>query len=468
MILPLASPLVRAALTPAARATRRAWSAPEEAQRTVRERLWRGARETAYGGRFRTFDEVPVVAWEDVAPWMVRQQAGDTCVIVPERVMFWEPTSGSGGAPKRIPYTASLRRSFSRMFAVWAHDLLANGPRFQTGQVWFSVTPRFHDLAPAGDGVPVGTQDDRDYLDGPLRALLSPWLRSPDGLAGERDPEAWRRRLCGWLVQQRDLEVMSVWSPTLLTVLLDWMKQHVEALPRSVAVGDWRAVWPRLKLISCWEAGSAAAPASRVREAFPGVTVQGKGLLATEAPVTVPLVGLEAGAPLVGEVLLELLSDGGDLVPIHRAEEGRSYEVVVSQGAGLLRYRLGDVVEVRGRVLATPALRFVGRARTSDLVGEKLTEAVVAEVFRAEGVPAGGALVARGDRYVLELDAHIASVGLAERVEARLATQHHYRLARELGQLAPVELALSPGRARRDLDSAPQWGAAKGSVLRAG
>ena len=172
MLLTLLGPLARASIAPATRALDAALRDPEGAQQLARERVWAAIRDTAYGARHTRFDALPLATWDDVAPWMARQQAGEPDVVTRERVLFWEPTSGSSsGTPKAIPYTAGLRASFSRMFAAWAHDLLAHGPPLRLGTGWFSVTPRFHALPPGGDGAPVGTRDDRDYLDGPLRAL---------------------------------------------------------------------------------------------------------------------------------------------------------------------------------------------------------------------------------------------------------------------------------------------------------
>jgi hypothetical protein len=468
------APLAKAVLAPHARALDAALRAPSEAQQRLRARAWEDLRETAYGGRFARYEDLPVATWEDMAPWMARQQAGEPNVVTRQRVILWEPTSGSsGGLPKRIPWTSGLRGSFSHAVAVWAHDLLAAGPPLRTGKLWFSVSPRFHALQRGGDGVPVGTSDDRDYLEGPLRLLFSPFLLTPPDLGTERDPERWRERLCTFLCARADVEVFSVWSPTLLHVLLDWMEAHRERLPRGGLVGDWARLWPRLTIVSCWDSGSAAAPAARLRERLPGVYVQGKGLLATEAPVTVPRVGLEESAvPLVDSVVLELLREDGEVMPLHRGEQGRSYELLLGQGAGLARYRLGDVVEVRGRVHDTPCLRFVGRAGAVDLVGEKLTEGAVLEAFARVGVPAGSCLFAEpmGEGsvggYVLEVDSGRVPEGLAGRVEEALRTHHHYALARDLGQLRAVRALARPGRARRELEEGLQWGAVKGRVLR--
>ena len=47
-------------------------------------------------------------------------------------------------------------------------------------------------------------------------------------------------------------------------------------------------LWPRLRVVSCWDQGRARAEADTIRRWFPRARVQGKGLLATEGVVSVP------------------------------------------------------------------------------------------------------------------------------------------------------------------------------------
>jgi hypothetical protein len=329
------------------------------------------------------------------------------------------------------------------------------------------VTPRFDPPTPGADGVRVGSTDDREYLTGAIGLLSRPFLRSPAGAQAQTTPDAWRAAVAHFLATERDLEVFSVWSPTLLLALLDWMEAHPERLPPRARGCDWATLWPSLRWISAWDAGSAAASAAALRRRLPHVPVQGKGLLATEGPMTVPLWGEDGGAPLLtAGVVLELRDlASGELRPVWRAEPGATYEVVLTTPGGLPRLRMGDLVTVSGRVLETPLLRFLGRDRTVDLAGEKLTEAAVAGALQTAGAPAGSALVAAGDHYRLEVDAPCCPPDLAQRVDDALCTQHHYRLARALGQLGPVRAVATPGRATAALDAAATWGGAKPSVL---
>jgi hypothetical protein len=459
--------LAALALAPAARRARAAWRAPADADRAARRDLWPALAHTEATGGAPQFDALPLRTWDALAPFAARQRAGVSGALTHAPVRFWEPTSGSTDAPKHIPYTAALRASFTHAFAVWAHDALTRGPALRRGRVWFTVTPRFDTPAPGPDGVRVGSTDDREYLSGPIGWLSRPFLRSPAAAQAHTTPDAWRAAVAHFLCTERDLEVFSIWSPTLLLALLDWMEAHRDQLPAPARRCDWETLWPSLRWISAWDAGSAATSADALRRRLPQVPLQGKGLLATEGPMTVPLWGEDGGAPLLtAGVVLELRDvANGDLRPVWRAERGPTYEVVLSTPGGLPRLQMGDLVTVSGRVFETPLLRFLGRDRTVDLAGEKLTEAAAAAALATGGAPAGSALVAAGDHYRLEVDAPACPPDLAQRVDDALCAHHHYRLARALGQLGPVQSLATPGRATAALDAAAAWGGAKPSVL---
>lgn len=483
--------LLGLALALSARRFARALDDPERAQARVRRRILTGLARTAYGrslgvtGPHDDFEtKVPVVGYADLRPFLADDEASGGGHLAPDRIRFFEPTSGSGGPQKRIPYTSALLRSFRHLFAVWAHDLIVHGPGFRTGRFYFSISPRFDGPEATAGGVAVGTDDDADYLSPWLRFVLGPFFVRPPGIARERDPQAFKHKTALALLACGKLEIISVWNPSFLLVHLDhivaeaprlvadlraWADRGGRGAPSRRRVDlveaqlqgpalDVAALWPDLKLISCWRAAQAGPAADRLAARCPGVLVQGKGLLATEAPITVPLLELDeqglGQAPLVDEVLLELEDDDGRLLPLVKAEDGHAYNLVVSQQAGLVRYRLGDRVEIAGRRGRTPLLRLLGRAdAVSDLVGEKLEEGFVAGVLTAlvpdrfatlvpvAGVPA---------RYVLLLEqGPDVPDALSARLDEALMEAHHYRQARLLGQLAPPDIDVVKGAEER-------------------
>ena len=239
---------------------------------------------------------------------------------------------------------------------------------------------------------------------------------------------------------------------------------------------DWEAVWPELKFISCWADANAKPMAQHLANLFPNVCIQGKGLLATEAPITIPLLGVEGGVPLIDEVYLEFEDESGSLHELHEVSMGETYELIVSQKGGLCRYKMGDRVRVVGKHHRTPTIEFVGRGnRFSDLVGEKLNEAFVRDVI--DGLPLEDTRFRSlmpvrepDDHYVLLLDSCQARVGeVRDALEQGLGRAYHYRHARALGQLACVEVVVDQGVeekvAQYHMRSGKRWGDIKQSYL---
>ena len=463
MIGALAASLLRAWCAPRAARFVAALTDCERAQRSALARLIRPAAGTAYARQFglRPDDDVdafraklPPVDYATLKPWIAREEAGGSGILVPGRIHRYEPTSGSGGVNKLIPCNAALLASFRSLFAVWAHDLLGHLLCPHSGRVFISVSPR---LGPGSEA-----RHDTDYLAGPLRLLLAAFLVGPDRDSEQTDPLDFRDALALALLRCPDLEIISIWSPTYLLVLLDHIEAHRERLAAHLPSGrrrlldhdsiPWPRLWPRLSLVSCWNAAAAAAPAQHLARRLPHAPMQGKGLLATEAPVTVPLVEAGGCVPMVDEVFIELEDAHGNLCLLHEACTGREYALLISQAGGLLRYRLGDRVRVSGHWRDTPLLEFVGRVdAVCDLVGEKLHENQVAGTLRSLLAPdAYGLLVpvvtAIPPYYRLVTDRH--DPRLPERLDTALLAGHRYREARALGQLALPRLTVL-GDARR-------------------
>jgi hypothetical protein len=215
--------------------------------------------------------------------------------------------------------------------------------------------------------------------------------------------------------------------------------------------GCTRDIWPRLALISSWGDSTAALSLDEVRRAFPGVEVQAKGLLATEGIVTFPYGGTYPLA--ITSHFFEFEDAAGNIHAAWELSPGGVYSVVLTTGGGLYRYRLHDLVEVTGRLSATPCLRFLGKTdRVSDRFGEKLDEAfvdrLVTGLLRRAGISAWFALLApeveeRPARYVLFLGASAADArALATLLEEGLRENPQYAYAVRLGQLAPAEVCL--------------------------
>jgi hypothetical protein len=478
--------LVKPALGPTLAKFRGGLRRPRETQQRLLRRLLQDLSRTEYGRALKVKGgddyeafaaRAPLVRYDDIAEWVERQQREEGRVLVAERVLCYEPTSGSSGAAKFIPYTAGLKRSFNRMFLVWLADLLESGPPLKGGKVFLSVSPALAERGATARGVRVGLEDDTEYLRGWARLLMKRFLAAPQSLKRLRDPADFKHALAALLLAEPRLEVVSVWNPSFFDILLDYVEQHGPALAADLRRGSlarggvefkfapvadarlrliaerpirWGRVWPELKLISCWASAQAADAAGALAARLPHALMQGKGLLATEAPMTLPLIAAGGSVPLPSEVFYEFLDERGRVSRLDELEAGREYEIVVTQRGGLTRYRVGDRVRVTHFFEGVPCLEFVGRADdVCDLVGEKLSEEFVRRrLTRLAPRPGHFQIllpVKQPRAHYLLLTEDVSSPAeYADRVDAALSESFHYRSARLLGQLGAVALRVVP------------------------
>ena len=90
----------------------------------------------------RTYQErVPLATYDDFAAGIRRVAAGEANVLTREPVRLLEPTGGTTGGEKLIPYTAGLRRQFQRGVAAWIADLFGRRPMVRKGRAYWSISP---------------------------------------------------------------------------------------------------------------------------------------------------------------------------------------------------------------------------------------------------------------------------------------------------------------------------------------
>ncbi|CAN1209526.1 GH3 auxin-responsive promoter [Tumidithrix helvetica PCC 7403] len=459
-------------LKPSARRFHQALDFPELAQASVQQVICDRLVESVYGRSLEIrsiadWQKVPIINYDDLEPWITRTRAEKPSagILTPECILSFAKTSGSSGSCKWIPYTRSLQQSFSQMFCVWAQDLIEHGPRFSTGKLYACISPQLipQDDASAKVSDRLSGQDDTDYLDGWLQWFLRPFLVSPKQGQEFHDPQGFMRQLCQALLQAERLETISIWSPSFLQVHLNYIQAHRrslwEALQQQMSRDrlqlltetdiPWTQLWSNLKLISCWDSANAADRAEGLRSQFPNVLVQGKGLLATEAPITIPLIVAQGYVPVLNEVFFEFEDDTGALCLLHELSMGKTYTIVLSQKGGLYRYRLGDRVRVTHWYRQTPCLEFLGRSHaTSDLVGEKLSEGFVQNAMKQLNLPSSCfkslVPVAEPPHYLLLLDrATDHPEAIASQLDRALSQSYQYHQARLLGQLEAPQVSIS-------------------------
>jgi hypothetical protein len=488
-----------ASFLPAHLAFQRAIRNPERTQAAMLEKLLRQDAGCAYGKRWqfsrlrgpRDFQNaVPLVSYEDLAPWLRRMTDGEPDVLTSKPVLMFEKTSGSSDFAKYIPYTASLRNEFRNAIGAWMCDLYWHHPKLITGNAYWSLTPLARGKEYTRGGLPVGFESDAEYFGNGQRKLLNTLMAVPNETARISELTECLYVTLRFLLQSPSLAFVSVWSPTFLTILLDLLRLDGDRLCCDLRDGDLRPpnpissseleplkkrlradparaellrkilrrtgpnaaheLWPNLRMISCWADASSRLAVPAIRESFPEKPIQGKGLLATEGVVSIPICSAQGSVAAVTSHFLEFLENGSTTPRLlHELEVGSEYSVLLTTSGGLWRYRLGDRVRVTGFLKQTPVLEFVGReGNVSDVCGEKLSavfvDSVLLELESERACTPGFAMLAPSfgvtPRYVLFFHGRIETGRFAELLDAKLRRNPHYDYCRKLGQLSPAAI----------------------------
>ena len=360
------------------------------------------------------------------------------------------------------------------------------------GKSYWSVSPVKNEKRCTAGGIKIGFEDDTAYLGSFIGKTIGATLAVPSSVSKLDDTETWRYATLAFLLKAKNLSFISVWNPGFLMLLIESLDKEFQSLTDDIRRGcisniDGRReshaaildsfgkadtgraseldiifqsgspgnslgkIWPDLKLISCWKDGAAAISAKNLGKYFPGTRIVGKGLISTEGFVSFPVSGASAPVLSVNSHFYEFIpSDAKDstLFP-WELESGGRYSVVITTGGGLYRYKLHDMVEVKGFYKSCPMLEFVERDNgTSDYHGEKLSESQVIcalnEIFRS-GIPEFAMLAPDGepvpDHYTLFLAGQKdVPDKLPESLDKELRKNFHYNYCRELGQLKEPEI----------------------------
>jgi hypothetical protein len=443
---------------------------PEQSQRQLKKRILQSVNKTSYYKEYykNDWNDFPVSQYENLEKFIVPHQSG----LIQEKVLFWEKTSGSSGKKKLIPYTSSFLALFGRMLIFWGVDLLKN-KKLKLGKIFFLISPSLDSESKNTSEM----KNDLDYLNPFLKFLLSPLIIDLKGISSLTSEEYYHF-LAVRLISEEKLKIISVWSPSFLLVLTDYIKKNWPLLRKEIEDGQMiingqvfrvrqrelknitlpleqiRLLFPSLEFISCWGSAQAERDYQRLEKIFPSVYLQKKGLLATEAPMTVPLCQLQRGAvPLVQDVYFEFIDAAKKIHLLHQLVLGETYEIVISHMGGFIRYHVGDKVRVEGYIEATPVLEFIGRSgNTSDLAGEKFGEEFINHLSQKMSAELQTVVAVNRNNfrgYLFLFEQSEAECPSVADIEVLLRESYHYQQARSLGQLQEVKTVTIPKLSRQ-------------------
>ena len=393
------------------------------------------------------------------------------------KIIRFQPTSGSSEALKFIPYTQQFLDELDQAIGLWLTSLYQRYPELKHTTHYWSVS-----WLPESQRKLTTTHnlnDDSALLSFTKRILTHVTQAVPADIALAETAEDAMFATAVFLVRDHNLGMISVWSPTFALQLLDIITEHQAEIAEVLATGrwtrqalqylkiaksqkrsallqsldltrpeSWKALWPKLFLISSWDTASATHWAKILRSRISGVSFEGKGLWATEGVVTIPL---DDRYPLTYQShfyeFIDLNSEDEVVLPAWQLQPGQLVSPVITTGSGLTRYVIDDELVVEDFYQGIPCFRFLGRKMTVDLVGEKIDQAVALALiahFKQEGcLPISLLGIEQTESkpyYVLLCEGDHSKAPTTQQLDEYLKKNFHYELARNLGQLDAAKI----------------------------
>lgn len=402
---------------------------PEAENLRLLKKIIRKNRNTEYG-RLHGFSNikspedfkknVPVSGYEDYAGYIERIKNGEKNILVSSKILGFSRTSGSSGVPKYIPATAAslkayVRYTWTRALALGAQQLKTRGEKYRPGRGIF-LSPATNECLPNGmlcsNIAEIGARQyglfypfiltvpgknlfdvhDGDYVYNIYRFALQDEDASfifSVFFSINVSQTAYLKN--NWRLIVDDIEKGTIdksvkIKPELREYLIKRLKpmpERARYLREQFEKGFdetlFKRIWPNMTVISSIGNASFRPSAEYIRSLAKGIALDFSIYGASEA--------LVAACYELENTDMQLLTDScyyefirygdesGKTLGIGELAKGEKYEILITNQAGLYRYRLKDVVEVRGFRNSCPLISFVFRkGQMFNIAGEKFSE----------------------------------------------------------------------------------------------
>ena len=361
---------------------------PYIAQKKILFSLLHSNRNTIYGRKYcfnsikdvKDFQsKVPIVSYEDIRHYIDKIANGHPNILSSKSTLFFEETSGSGLHSKLIPYNRSLIREFNFALSSWVWSIYSQYPSIFKGRSYWSLSPPLKSQWKTKANIQVGIKNDFEYLSMFGRYISKKIIINVDSDLYDSN-EVFYIETLKKIYSEKHIGLISIWSPSFLLQLDNILRKNWDQIiPHDSQIdvkSTWSDIFPSIKLVSCWTHANSMQFMDELKLILGDIQIEPKGLLSTEGVVSIPLIKDMDPVLAVTSHFFEFQCQKSQEISLsHELKKDHTYEVILSSGNGILRYRTGDVIKVTGYIGSTPTMVFIGRkSRISDIVGEKLSE----------------------------------------------------------------------------------------------
>lgn len=368
--------------------------------------------------------KIPITTYDNYAEYIHRMtENGEQNLICADEIHHYNKTSGTMGAPKRIPMTDSALEQFWRYalisqlalaenecgmdFVDSRHFLVVEIPdaegHLPCGATYTAVSQKLFRLM--RDTMPDTLNVPTDVVF-PAAEMNTRYLRARYALM-EPDTASMRGTFFSFLLEQlryiesdwellcNDIETGTIdASIAMPEELRKKLESELKPMPeraaelREIFKGGFKTpfakkVWPKLAFASAIATGAFVPAFNITMDRYLGrdVTVVKLGIVASEGVLTTAYAaGQENGVVVPDSIFYEFLpleaeDDFSQICTLDQVEIGKEYELILTNTSGLYRYRTKDVMRMVGKYKNAPTMLFsFRRDQTISIMGEKTTE----------------------------------------------------------------------------------------------
>jgi hypothetical protein len=411
-------------------------------QQAVLQELIELNKDTAFGkehgfDKIKTIEDyrkaVPIRTFEDHRPYVDRITNGEADVLCPDKPLFYTTTSGTTTKAKYIPVFKDFFAKHNGMSKIWLYSCLADNPGLYDGQSLSMVAPA--EEGNVADGTPYGSISGVTYRNIP--SVLKSTHSAPYPVVCIKDHEKKYYALMRGGLAANITFIISA-SPSNVLRMHQVAMENYEDLVRDIRDGTMRKdvaeeiepadreqalayyhpdagraaflqkimdehgenlrprhIWPQLACVNCWRQGSFTVMIPKFEGYFPEKTsIRGFGYWSSEFRGGFVFGNdwdysvLTAHAYLY-DFIEESERDTANptVVGPEQLDAGKRYFIICSNGSGLYRYDINDMIEITGHYNQYPLFKFIRRGEgETDIAGEKLSEPQVIEAVRQAAV----------------------------------------------------------------------------------
>lgn len=377
---------------------------------------------------------VPIRDYEGHRGYIDRMSRGEPDVLFPGKPVFYNTTSGTTDKPKLIPVSDRyFREAYSGVSKLWFYTCLRDNPTLFHGKNLSFVAPA--EEGRTEDGTPFGSISGVVYRNIP--GILKDLYSTPYPVICIKDYEKKYYAMLRYALACNITYIITVNPSTVLQMhrmvlqeaqglikdihdgtLRPDVASEIDPSDRAVMLGKLKPdrararqleklveqfgeelkpvhYWPDLVCVNTWKQGNCALILPRLQGFFPEKTILREfGYQASEARAGLVLGNEWDYSVLLGHIYhFEFIEesqrqkDDPEVLGADQLEIGKSYYILITNGSGLYRYDINDIVRVEGFFNRFPLFRFLQKGEgVTSLTGEKLSEAHVMQAVDAAAV----------------------------------------------------------------------------------